>query len=128
MDITPMNKENDLIDSSMGLCFLGIVVFAFSNAQAQADEELIQRGNASSHISLRHDSCNPLWPISSGYLRNFNRPLSGSPTLPAKGESNTAKASWIMMKYLQKDGLIQLAHFTGSKSLDFFPATRITIA
>ena len=33
----------------MGLYFLGIIVFAFSPAQAQTDEGLIQRGNASSY-------------------------------------------------------------------------------
>jgi len=48
MDITPMNKKT-IYRFFMGLCFLGIVVFAFSNAQAQADEGLIQRGNASSY-------------------------------------------------------------------------------
>ena len=43
-----MNKKT-IYRFFMGLCFLGIVVFAFSNAQAQADEGLIQRGNASSY-------------------------------------------------------------------------------
>src|ERR1035441_1085658 len=43
-----MNKKT-IRQFFIALCFLGIVVFTFSFAQAQADEKLIQRGNAGSY-------------------------------------------------------------------------------
>ena len=120
-----MNKKT-IRQFFIALCFFGIVVFTFSFAQAQADEGLIQRGNASSYKV--YDATPVI--LDGPFLldtSDTSTTVEWITDTPCQGRVEY-EASWIMMKFLKKTASSQLAHFTASKSLDFFPDTPISIA